>query len=84
MSAQSPAPDFATIKQRQQATWATGDYSIIGTTLQIVGERLCEAVELRARWVRPIEGRSVQAVGRAQGRNLPDTVGSLQESKRPD
>ena len=42
------APDFAAIKQRQQATWATGDYTVIGTTLQIVGERLCEAIDLRA------------------------------------
>jgi ubiquinone/menaquinone biosynthesis C-methylase UbiE len=43
-----PAPSYAVIKQRQQATWATGDYAMIGTTLQIVGERLCEAVDLRA------------------------------------
>jgi len=42
------APDFTTIKQRQQATWSAGDYAVIGTTLQIVGERLCEAVDLRA------------------------------------
>jgi ubiquinone/menaquinone biosynthesis C-methylase UbiE len=48
MTAAAPAPDFAAIKQRQQATWAAGDYSIVGTTLQIVGERLCEAVDLRA------------------------------------
>ena len=41
-------PDFTAIKQRQQAMWATGDYAIIGTTLQIVGESLCEAVDLRA------------------------------------
>jgi SAM-dependent methyltransferase len=41
-------PDFTAIKQRQQATWATGDYAVIGTTLQIVGEQLCEAVDLRA------------------------------------
>jgi len=40
--------DYAAIKLRQQAMWATGDYSIVGTTLQIVGERLCEAVDLRA------------------------------------
>ena len=44
----SAAPDFAAIKQRQQATWAAGDYAVVGTTLQIVGERLCEAVDLRA------------------------------------
>jgi ubiquinone/menaquinone biosynthesis C-methylase UbiE len=41
-------PDYAAIKQRQQATWSAGDYAIIGTTLQIVGERLCEAIDLKA------------------------------------
>ena len=41
-------PDYAAIKQRQQGTWAAGDYAVIGTTLQIVGERLCEAIDLRA------------------------------------
>jgi SAM-dependent methyltransferase len=48
MSATVAAPDFAAIKQRQQATWAAGDYAVIGTTLQIVGECLCEAIDLRA------------------------------------
>ena len=41
-------PDLAAIKARQRATWASGDFGIIGTTLQIVGESLCEAVDLRA------------------------------------
>jgi AraC-like DNA-binding protein len=41
-------PDYAAIKQHQQATWAAGDYAVIGTTLQIVGEHLCEAIDLRA------------------------------------
>src|SRR5262245_60329027 len=36
------------LKTRQQATWASGDFAIIGTTLQIVGEELCEALDLRA------------------------------------
>lgn len=40
--------DYSAIKARQQATWASGDYAVVGTTLQIVGERLCEAVDLRA------------------------------------
>ncbi|MGH8730746.1 MAG: class I SAM-dependent methyltransferase, partial [Burkholderiales bacterium] len=40
--------DFSAIKQRQQATWASGDFAIIGTTLQIVGELLAEAVDVRA------------------------------------
>ena len=47
-SATVATPDYAAIKQRQQATWGAGDYAVIGTTLQIVGERLCEAVDLRA------------------------------------
>jgi len=42
------APDYAAIKLRQRAMWACGDYAVIGTTLQIVGERLCEAIDLRA------------------------------------
>ena len=42
------APDFVTIKQRQQATWASGDFAIIGVTLQIVGESLAEAADIRA------------------------------------
>lgn len=41
-------PDFAAIKTRQKATWASGDYAVIGTTLQIVGETLCEAADLRS------------------------------------
>jgi ubiquinone/menaquinone biosynthesis C-methylase UbiE len=48
MSTTAAAPDFAAVKQRQQATWAAGDYAVVGTTLQIVGERLCEAIDLRA------------------------------------
>jgi SAM-dependent methyltransferase len=42
------APDFATLKQRQQATWASGDFAVVGTTLQIVGETLAEAVDIQA------------------------------------
>ena len=40
--------DLEAIKGRQQATWASGDYAVIGTTLQIVGENLCEAVDIVA------------------------------------
>jgi ubiquinone/menaquinone biosynthesis C-methylase UbiE len=51
MNIQTPTPatiDLATIKARQQVAWGSGDYAIIGTTLQIVGETLCEAVDLRS------------------------------------
>ena len=46
--AATPAPDLSAIKLRQQATWASGDYAVIGTTLQIVGENLAEAADVRA------------------------------------
>src|SRR4051812_25439092 len=40
--------DFDAIKARQQATWSAGDYAVIGTTLQITGESLCETVDVSA------------------------------------
>lgn len=51
MDTLSPAPaiDLVALKQKQQATWSAGDYAVIGTTLQIVGETLCEALDLRAK-----------------------------------
>jgi SAM-dependent methyltransferase len=49
MTAMPPTVDYDTIKTRQQATWASGDYAVIGTTLQIVGETLCEPVDVAAR-----------------------------------
>jgi SAM-dependent methyltransferase len=45
--AEASAPDFTGVKTRQQTAWASGDYSVIGTTLQIVGETLAEAVDVR-------------------------------------
>ena len=51
MNVQSPLPaatDLATVKGRQQAAWSSGDYAVVGTTLQIVGESLCEAIDLRS------------------------------------
>ena len=42
------APNLAAIKTKQQATWASGDFAVIGTTLQIVGETLAEAVDVCA------------------------------------
>lgn len=40
--------DLKALKTRQQAAWASGDYAVVGTTLQIVGEELCEALDVRA------------------------------------
>ena len=41
-------PALDALKARQRAAWSSGDYAIVGTTLQIVGEELCEAVDIRA------------------------------------
>jgi len=47
--AQPPAAvNLDAVKAKQQATWSDGDYAVIGTTLQIVGESLCEAVDVRS------------------------------------
>jgi SAM-dependent methyltransferase len=54
------APDYAAIKAKQQAAWSSGDYSVVGVTLQIVGESLCEAMDLRA-------GQSVLDVAAGNG-----------------
>jgi ubiquinone/menaquinone biosynthesis C-methylase UbiE len=44
----APQPDLAALKTRQQATWSSGDYAVIGTMLQIAGEQLCESLDVRA------------------------------------
>lgn len=46
--AASPQPDLDAIKAKQRSTWSAGDYAVVGTTLQIVGETLCEAAEIAA------------------------------------
>jgi ubiquinone/menaquinone biosynthesis C-methylase UbiE len=59
--AQTRAPgDLAAVKTRQQGAWSSGDYAVVGTTLQIVGEELCEALDLRA-------GQSVLDVAAGNG-----------------
>src|SRR6516164_2026105 len=45
--ARKSAVDLGALKTKQRAAWSSGDYAIIGTTLQIVGERLAEAMDLR-------------------------------------
>jgi len=48
ISASPPAVDLAAVKNKQHLAWSSGDYAVVGTTLQIVGESLCEALDLRA------------------------------------
>jgi SAM-dependent methyltransferase len=45
--ATAPTSDLANLKIRQQAAWSSGNYAVVGTTLQIVGEQLCEALDLK-------------------------------------
>ena len=45
---QSSPINLKELKLRQQSAWSSGDYAVVGTTLQIVGEELCEALDLRA------------------------------------
>lgn len=40
------APDYTAIKAKQNAAWASGDYAVVGVTLQMVGETLAEAMDL--------------------------------------
>src|SRR5271169_365807 len=47
-TATTATADVAALKVRQQAAWSSGDYAVVGTTLQIVGEELCEALDLRS------------------------------------
>ena len=47
-STQQTGPEYGAIKNKQQAVWGSGDYGRIGVTLQIVGEQLCEALDLRS------------------------------------
>jgi ubiquinone/menaquinone biosynthesis C-methylase UbiE len=42
------AVDLTALKTRQQASWSSGDYAVVGTTLQIVGEQLCESLDVRS------------------------------------
>ena len=51
MNIQTTTPaaiDLTAVKTKQQMAWSSGDYTVVGTTLQIVGERICEAVDLRS------------------------------------
>ena len=48
MTIQNQAPGMDAIKERQQKTWTSGNYAMVGNLLVIMGERLCEAVDLRS------------------------------------
>lgn len=43
-------PNLATIKERQQATWASGDFSVVASRIVYQAEQLCETADLQAGW----------------------------------
>src|SRR6478609_702121 len=45
---QTATPDLTALKTKQQAAWSSGNYAVVGSTLQIVGEQLCETLDLRS------------------------------------
>jgi SAM-dependent methyltransferase len=49
-STTAPAPDYAAVKQKQQATWASGDFSVVAARILYQAEQLCETAELQAGW----------------------------------
>jgi ubiquinone/menaquinone biosynthesis C-methylase UbiE len=59
-AATSTAPNYTAVKTKQKATWGSGDYGRIGVTLQITGEALCEALDIRS-------GQSVLDVAAGNG-----------------
>lgn len=44
------APDYAALKQRQQATWSSGDFSVVAACVVYQAEQLCETADLQAGW----------------------------------
>src|SRR3954470_12717982 len=47
---EAPQPDFAAIKQRQQQTWASGDFAVVAARIALVAEQLCDSADLHAGW----------------------------------
>ena len=84
MNATTVATDLNALKARQQTAWASGDYAVIGTTLQIVGEQLAEACDVhcdeRVLDVAAVNGNASLAAARRGGKVVStDYVASLLE-----
>ena len=48
MTTQDQAPSMGAIKERMHKVWTSGEYARIGNPLVLIGELLCEAVDLRS------------------------------------
>ena len=70
---QTATPELAALKNRQQTAWSSGNYAVVGTTLQIVGEQLCEALDLRGQPIIEKVFRHIPGADGAQRvRGVPD------------
>jgi SAM-dependent methyltransferase len=47
---EAPQPDLGAIKQRQQQTWASGDFGVVAARIVLVAEQLCDSADLHAGW----------------------------------
>jgi len=47
---EAPKPDLAAVKQRQQQTWASGDFAVVASRIVIVAEQLVDHADLHAGW----------------------------------
>src|SRR5580700_3732339 len=50
MTDATAAPDLGALKVKQQAAWASGDYAVVGNTIPLMAELLCEAMDVRSGW----------------------------------
>ena len=46
LSRNAPRMDQRAVKTRQHVSWSSADYAVVGSALQIVGEELCESLNL--------------------------------------
>jgi SAM-dependent methyltransferase len=47
---EAPQPDLSAVKQRQQQTWASGDFGVVAARIMLVAEQLCDSADLHAGW----------------------------------
>ena len=47
---EATTPDLGAIKQRQQQTWASGDFHQVAAQIVLVAEQLCDTADLHAGW----------------------------------
>src|SRR5689334_17707882 len=83
----TPKPDLRAVKQRQQQTWASGDFAVVAARIVPVAEQLCDTADLHAGWPAPglatVSGKAAIAAARLGCTAIGlDYVASLLEQGR--